>query len=99
MAQIVNYTIGVGAKPVLTLVNAIPSDIVYDLALKRVWFLENNSLAYYSSTAPPGNMPVEQTFLCGSPQYMTINNTERNCTSPLCTNPSDEYDPVLKTLC
>jgi streptogramin lyase len=97
-AQIVNYTIGVGAKPVLTLVNAIPSDIVYDLALKRVWFLENNSLAYYNSTAPPGNMTVEQTFPGGSPQYMTIDNKERIWITLLGTNQIVEYDPVGKTL-
>src|SRR5260370_1374185 len=98
MAQIVNYTIGVGAKPVLTLVNAIPSDIVYDLALKRVWFLENSSLAYYNSTAPPGNMTVERTFPGGSPQYMTIDNKERIWITLLGTNQIVEYDPVGKTL-
>src|SRR5947208_15319021 len=52
-AQIVNFTIGAGGKPiathVITLVNAIPSDKVYDHNLTRVWFLENNSPAYYQS--------------------------------------------------
>src|SRR3989441_3846848 len=100
-AQIVNFTIGAGGKPivtpVITLVNAIPSDIVYDHNLTRVWFLENNSLAYYSPTAS-GNMTVEQTFPRGSPQYMTIDNKGRIWITLLGTNRIVEYDPVGKKL-
>ena len=99
-AQIVNFTIGAGGKPiatpVITLVNAIPSDIVYDHNLTRVWFLENNSLAYYNSTAPPGNITIEQTFPSGSPQYMTIDNKERIWITLLGTNQIIEYDPAGK---
>ena len=100
-AQIVNFTIGAGGQPivtpVITLVNAIPSDIVYDHNLTRVWFLENNSLAYYNSTAP-GNITLEQTFPGGSPQYMTIDNKERIWITLLGTNQIVEYDPIGKTL-
>jgi len=100
-AQIVNFTIGAGGKPivtpVITLVNAIPSDIVYDHNLTRVWFLENNSLAYYNPTAS-GNMTVEQTFPGGSPQYMAIDNKERIWITLLGTNRIVEYDPVGKKL-
>jgi len=100
-AQIVNFTIGAGGKPivtpVITLVEAIPSDIVYDHNLTRVWFLENNSLAYYKSTTP-GNMTVELTFTGGSPQYMTIDNKERIWITLLGTNQIVEYDPIGKTL-
>ena len=100
-AQIVKFTMGAGGKPivtpVITLVNAIPSDIVYDHNLTRVWFLENNSLAYYNSTAP-GNITIEQTFPGGSPQYMTIDNKERIWITLLGTNQIVEYDPIGKTL-
>jgi len=100
-AQIVNFTIGAGGKPivtpVITLVNAIPSDIVYDHNLTRVWFLENNSLAYYNPTAS-GNMTVEQTFPGGSPQYMAIDNKQRIWITLLGTNRIVEYDPVEKKL-
>ena len=100
-AQIVNFTMGAGGKPivtpVITLVNAIPSDIVFDHNLTRVWFLENNSLAYYNSTAP-GNITIEQTFPGGSPQYMTIDNKERIWITLLGTNQIVEYDPIGKTL-
>jgi len=95
-AQIVNYTIGVGPQPVITLVNAIPSDIVYDQSRKRVWFLENDSLAYYNKSAPPGNLTVEQTFPRGSPQFMTIDPTGRIWLTLLGTNQIAEYDPSTK---
>lgn len=100
-AQIVKFTVGGNSKPtvtpVITLRNAIPSDIVYDHILARVWFLENNSLAYYNSTAP-GNMTVEQTFQGGSPQYMTIDGGERIWITLLGTNRVVEYDPIFKTV-
>src|SRR5438093_7409808 len=64
-AQIVNFTLGAGGKPIVTTVitlrNAIPSDIVYDHILSRAWFLENNSLADYNSLAP-GSIHLDQTF-------------------------------------
>jgi streptogramin lyase len=99
--QIVNFTVGAGGKPIVTAVitlrNAIPFDIVYDHNLTRVWFLENNSLAYYNSTAP-GNMTIEQTFPGGSPQYMTIDNKERIWITLLGTNRIVEYDPLGKKI-
>jgi streptogramin lyase len=98
-AQIVNFTIGSGGEPivtrVITLVNAIPSDIVYDSTIPRVWFLENNSLAYYNSTAP-GSISIEHTFPGGSPQYMTIDNHEMIWITLLGTNRVVEYDPMGK---
>ena len=101
-AQIVNFTVGAGSKPivtpVITLRNAIPSDMVYDHNLTRVWFLENNSLAYYNPTAAPWNMTVEQTFQGGSPQYMTIDNKERIWITLLGTNRVVEYDPIGKKI-
>src|SRR5207244_11759541 len=95
-AQIVKYTIGVGPKPVVSLVNAIPSDIVYDQTLNRVWFLENDSLAYYNQNAPPGNLTVELTFPKGSPQFMTIDPTGRIWLRLLGTNKIAEYDPSTR---
>jgi streptogramin lyase len=77
--------------------NAIPSDIIYDHTFPRVWFLENNSLAYYNSTAP-GNITIEQTFPGGSPQYMTIDNKERIWITLLGTNRIVEYDPIGKKI-
>ncbi len=100
-AQIVNFTRGADGKPivtpVITLHNAIPSNIVYDHNLTRIWFLENNSLAYYNPTALE-NMTVEQTFPGGSPQFMTIDNKERIWITLLGTNRIIEYDPVGRKL-
>src|SRR2546425_11346257 len=48
-AQIVNFTIGAKPHSVYNLTNAIPSYIFYDQKRNRVWFLENNSLAYYDA--------------------------------------------------
>jgi streptogramin lyase len=95
-AQIVNYTIGIGAKPVITLVNAIPSDIVYDQTRKRVWFLENDSLAYFDRSAPPANMTIERTFPRSSPQFMTIDPSGRIWVTLLGTNQIAEYDPSTR---
>jgi streptogramin lyase len=97
-AQIVNYTLGVGARPVITLVGAIPSDIVYDQNRKRVWFLENDSLAYYNQTAPNGNVTIEQNFPGGSPQFMTIDSSGRIWLTLLGTNQIAEYDPSTRQL-
>ena len=100
-AQIVNFTIGPGAKPIvtvtITLRNAIPSDIVYDHTLARVWFLENDSLAYYNSAAP-GNITIEQTFRGGSPQYMAIDSNEKIWITLLGSNRIVEYDPLGRTI-
>ena len=68
-AQIVNFTIGGKPHPVYNLTNAIPSDIFYDQKRNRVWFLENDSLAYYD--ASKGYTTIEHMFPGGSPQYMT----------------------------
>ena len=95
-AQIVNYTLGIGAKPVITLVGAVPSDIVYDQNRKRVWFLENDSLAYYNQTGPKGNVTIEETFPRGSPQFMTIDPIGRIWLTLLATNQIAEYDPSTK---
>ena len=95
-AQIVNYTLGIGAKSVVTLVGAIPSDIVYDQNRQRVWFLENDSLAYYNRTSPTGNVTIEQTFPGGSPQFMTIDSTGKIWLTLLGTNQIAEYDPSTK---
>jgi len=100
-SQIVNFTVGAGGKPnvtpVITLHNAIPSDLVYDHNLTRVWFLENNSLAYYNPTTP-GNVTIEQTFPGGSPQFMTIDSKERIWITLLGTNRVVEYDPLGKKI-
>ena len=95
-AQIVNYTIGVGPKPVITLINAIPSHIVYDQTRKRVWFLENDSLAYYNQSAPSGNLTIERTFPGGRPQFMTMDPTGRIWLTLLGTDQIAEYDPSTK---
>lgn len=95
-AQIVNFTLGIAAKPVVTLIGAIPSDIVYDQSRKRVWFLENDSLAYYNQTSPNGNLTIEQTFPGGSPQFMTIDPSGRIWLTLLGNNQIAEYDPSTK---
>jgi streptogramin lyase len=94
-AQIVNYTIGIGPKPVITLNGTIPSDIVYDQTRRRVWFLENDSLAYYNQTAP-GAISVEHAFPRESPQFMTIDPNGRIWLTLLGSNQIAEYDPSTR---
>jgi streptogramin lyase len=95
-AQIVNYTIGIGPKPVITLNDTIPSDIAYDQTRKRVWFLENDSLAYYDQSAPPGNVTVEHAFPRGSPQFMAIDPNGKIWLTLLGSNQIAEYDPSTR---
>ncbi|MBO0889181.1 hypothetical protein J2P12_08800, partial [Candidatus Bathyarchaeota archaeon] len=77
ISQLVNFTMGAIPKRVATLPNAFPSDLVYDNVTmdntKRVWLLENNSLAYYNPVAK--SITVAETFL-GSPWFMTIDHND-----------------------
>src|SRR5256884_229016 len=90
-AQIVNFTIGVKPHSVYNLTNAIPSDIFYDQKRNRVWFLENNSLAYYDATK--GYTSIEHIFPAGSPQYMTNDTNGRIWITLLGSNQIVAYDP------
>lgn len=76
-SQLVNFTVGAGFERVATLPNSFPSDLIYDNITtdnnKRVWILENNSLAYYNPTSR--NITVAETFP-GSPWYMTIDHND-----------------------
>src|SRR5256712_1187413 len=90
-AQIVNFTIGVKPHSVYNLTNAIPSDIFYDQKRNRVWFLENNSLAYYD--AIKGYTTIEHIFPGGSPQYMTNDTYGRIWITLLGSNQIVAYDP------
>src|SRR3989454_3743731 len=90
-AQIVNFTIGVKPHSVYNLTNAIPSDIFYDQKRNRVWFLENNSLAYYDATK--GYTRIEPIFPAGSPQYMTNDTNGRIWITLLGSNQIVAYDP------
>lgn len=87
-AQIVNFTLGVGPKTVATLANTVPSDIVYDNVTsdttRRVWILENDSLAYYDPTVR--NINIAQTFPGGTPSYLTIDRQDRFWMTLLGTN-------------
>jgi len=90
-AQIVNFTIGAKPHSVYNLTNAIPSDIFYDQKRNRVWFLENNSLAYYD--AIKGYTTIEHIFPGGSPQYMTNDTYGRIWITLLGSNQIVAYDP------
>ena len=90
-AQIVNFTIGAKPHSVYNLTNAIPSDIFYDQKRNRVWFLENDSLAYYDATK--GYTTVEHIFPGGSPQYMTNDTFGRIWITLLGSNQVVAYDP------
>src|SRR2546422_7071130 len=90
-AQIVNFTIGAKPHSVYNLTNAIPSDIFYDQKRNRVWFLENNSLAYYDATK--GYTTIEHVFPGGSPQYMTNDTNGRIWITLLGSNQIVAYDP------
>ncbi|HYY91320.1 MAG TPA: hypothetical protein VE955_04970 [Candidatus Dormibacteraeota bacterium] len=76
-SQLVNFTVGSGFEVVATLPNSFPSDVVYDSITtdnsRRVWILENNSLAYYNAISR--NITVAATFP-GSPWYMTIDHND-----------------------
>ena len=90
-AQIINFTIGAKPHSVYNLTNAIPSDIFYDQKRNRVWFLENDSLAYYDATK--GYTTVEHIFPGGSPQYMTNDTFGRIWITLLGSNQVVAYDP------
>jgi len=90
-AQIVDFTIGAKPHPVYNLTNAIPSDIFYDQKRNRVWFLENNNLAYYDATK--GYTTIEHTFPGGNPQYMTNDTNGRIWITLLGSNQIVAYDP------
>jgi streptogramin lyase len=93
-AQIVNFTDGV-PKRVATLRNAVPSDIVYDNITtdntRRIWILENDSLAYYNPIAK--NITVADSFSGKSPQYMTIDRQDRFWITLAASDQIVEYQP------
>jgi streptogramin lyase len=89
-AQIVNFTVGAKPHPVSNL-TAIPSDIFYDQKRNRVWFLENDNLAYYDPTN--GQTTIKHSFSGGSPQYMTNSSDGRIWITLLGSNQVVAYDP------
>jgi streptogramin lyase len=73
-SQLVNFTLGAQHRSAI-IVNDIPNDIVYDNNSKRVWVLEEDSLAYYNSTT--NNITTALNFPANStPEYMTIDNND-----------------------
>jgi streptogramin lyase len=75
-SQIVNFTLGVPQHRSAIIVNDIPNDIVYDNNSRRVWVLEEGSLAFYNSTT--NNITSELNFPRNSnPEYMTIDNNDQ----------------------
>jgi streptogramin lyase len=75
-SQLVNFTLGVPQHRSAVIVNAVPNDIVYDNNTKRVWVLENDSLAYYNATT--NNLTIAWNFPANSgPAYMTIDNNDQ----------------------
>ncbi|HVH15586.1 MAG TPA: hypothetical protein VNA15_07720 [Candidatus Angelobacter sp.] len=89
-AQIVNFTIGAKPVPVYNF-TSIPSDIFYDQNRNRVWFLEDDNLAYYD--ASNGQTTIEHSFPGGSPQYMTNSTDGRIWITLLGSNQIVAYDP------
>jgi len=95
-SQIVNFTMGVPPKPIATLNNTIPTDIVYDHFAKnnakRVWIIENDTLAYYNQTA--GEFKTAVSFPGGAPQYMTIDPSDHFWITLFNTDQIVEYNPT-----
>jgi streptogramin lyase len=89
-AQIVNFTVGAKPHPVYNF-TAIPSDISYDQKHNRVWFLEDDNLAYYDATN--GQTIMEHSFPGGSPQFMTNSTDGRIWITLLGSNQIVAYDP------
>jgi len=89
-AQIVNFTVGAKPHPVYNF-TAIPSDISYDQKRNRVWFLEDDNLAYYD--AANGQTIIERSFPGGSPQFMTNSSDGRIWITLLGSNQIVAYDP------
>ena len=95
-SQIVNFTMGVSPKPIGgPLNNTIPTDIVYDHFAKnnakRVWIIENDSLAYYNQAA--GKFEPAVSFPGGAPQYMTIDPSDHFWITLFNTDQIVEYNP------
>jgi len=89
-AQIVNFTVGAKPHPVYNF-TAIPSDISYDQKRNRVWFLEDDNLAYYDATS--GQTIIEHSFPGGSPQFMVNSTDGRIWITLLGSNQIVAYDP------
>jgi streptogramin lyase len=89
-AQIVNFTVGAKPHPVYNF-TAIPSDISYDQKRNRVWFLEDDNLAYYDATS--GQTIMEHSFPGGSPQFMVNSTDGRIWITLLGSNQIVAYDP------
>ena len=98
LSQILNFTIGAKgwtAIPVLPqpLVNVVPNDIIYreNQGAARIWFVANDSLAYYDSVTK--TVVIAEQFLNDSPQYMAFDPAGRIWITLLSTNRIAEYDP------
>src|SRR5205809_3108178 len=87
---------GVPPKPIATLNNTIPTDIVYNHFAKnnakRVWIIENDTLAYYNLEAREFKTAVS--FPGGAPQYMTIDPTDHIRMTLFNTDQIVEYKPI-----
>jgi hypothetical protein len=95
LSQIVNFTMvtpSVGiSRPVATLTNTVPTDIVYDHVAGRLWIVENDNLAYYNQTA--GSIMTAQTFPNGAPQYLAIDSQDHLWLTLYDTDQIAEYEP------
>ena len=73
-SQIINYTLGGTPKVIGTIKVPIIESLAYDQTRNRLWFLANQSLAYYNLTSKTTVYNVETSFASSSnPRYVVIN--------------------------
>ena len=96
LSQIFNYTVGSIPKPILPqpMNGTVPTEIVHDRVLDRVWFLAGENLSYYDSKL--NTTVTEHTFTGDSPFYMAIDHNERIWLTFPYSNRVAGYDPFSK---
>lgn len=76
----------------------IIDSIAYDQTLNRLWFLANNSLAYYNLITKNPVYTIEKNFTSNSdPRYMTIDHTDHLWVTLSAADQIAMYDPAAKT--
>ena len=93
-SQILNFTVAGGAQKVATLNGTIVNSVVFDSTLKRLWLVENNTLAYYDpalrSIVPAVTFPADE-----SPEYMELDSQDHLWLTLAGSNRIAVYNPSI----
>lgn len=95
-SQILNFTVAGGAQPVATLNGTIVNTVVFDSTLKRLWLVENNTLAYYdpaSKTIATVPFPANE-----GPEYIALDSQDRLWLTLAGSNRIAMYDPAASRI-